>query len=309
MKLSIVTTLYKSAPFVNEFYERITLEALKITDDYEIVFVNDGCPDGTLKKVITLYESDEKVKIIELSRNFGHHRAIMVGLDFCVGEYVFLIDSDLEESPEWLSCFHARAVEEQADVIIGVQSTREGTLTKRVGGNLFYKIFNTLSSIEVPEGATTARLMNRPFINSLKKFKERELFFAGLCEMTGFNQLTVEVTKSYKGHTSYSFIKRLKQSVDAITSFSNRPLYLIFVVGCLVFLFSSLYIAWIFYQKLFLSLQLGYASLIASIWAVGGLTLMCTGILGIYLGKIFSEVKSRPTIIKRIFERTGRSND
>lgn len=303
MKLSIVTTLYKSAQYINEFHERITEAALKITKDFEVIFVNDGCPDASLQKAISIYENDSRVKIVELSRNFGHHKAIMIGLDYCKGEHVFLIDSDLEESPEWLISFYAQALEQSADVVIGIQSVREGTWVKRFGGDFFYKFFNLVSTVKIPTGSTIVRLMTRNFVNSLMKFKESELFFAGLCEITGYDQQTIEVVKKYKGETSYSFIKRLKQSVDAITSFSNRPLYIIFIVGCLVFSFSSVYIIWIFYQKLFLSLQIGYASLIASIWAVGGLALMSIGIIGIYLGKIFSEVKSRPTIIKKIFER------
>jgi putative glycosyltransferase len=308
MKLSIVTTLYKSTSHIDEFYRQATEVAQKITNDFELVFVNDGCPDGSLEKALSIYESDTKVKIIELSRNFGHHKAIMTGLKHCKGEYVFLIDSDLEESPEWLVSFYDLALKKNADVVIGTQSIREGTWVKRVGGNIFYKVFNFLSTETIPSGSTIARLMNRDFVDSLLKFEESELFFAGVCEITGYDQLTVQVEKKYKGHTSYSFMKRLKQSVDAITSFSNKPLYIIFILGCLVFSFSLVYVGWIFYQKLFLSLQVGFASLIASIWVVGGLTLMCTGVLGIYLGKIFSEVKSRPTIIKKIYEK-NRVND
>lgn len=127
MKLSIVTTLYKSSEYIDDFYQRISIEAYKITNDYEIIFVDDGSPDESLQKAIGLYQNDSKVKVIELSRNFGHHKAIMTGLSHAVGDYVFLIDSDLEEEPELLGRFWKELHKaEEIDVVYGVQETRKG---------------------------------------------------------------------------------------------------------------------------------------------------------------------------------------
>ena len=127
MKLSIVTTLYKSSPYIDEFYVRISKEAQKITNDYEIIFVDDGSPDDSLLKVVALYERDSRVKVVELSRNFGHHKAIMTGLSCAKGDFVFLIDSDLEEAPELLGSFwNELQKEDDLDVVYGVQEKRKG---------------------------------------------------------------------------------------------------------------------------------------------------------------------------------------
>jgi putative glycosyltransferase len=303
MYLSIVTTLYQSAPHIEEFYSRVTASAKEITQDYEVIFVDDGSPDDSLNKALDLCKKDFKVKVVELSRNFGHHEAIMVGLEHCSGKYVFLLDVDLEEAPEWLNAFYTKQQTHNVDVVVGVQTQRSGGVNKRLGGQLFYKVFNWLSSTQVPEGVTIARIMTRRYVESLISHTEKELFFAGLCELTGYQQLLVEVDKPYKGTTSYSFTKRLKQAVSAIASFSNRPLYLVFSIGLFIFLGAVASIAVIIFQKVFYSLQLGYASLVASIWGMGGILMMSVGVLGIYLAKIYSEVKKRPTIVKNIYQQ------
>ena len=152
MKLSIVTTLYKSSKYVDEFYERISKEAQKITNDYELIFVDDGSPDDSLEKAITLYQKNEKVRIIELSRNFGHHKAIMTGLSHAQGDFVFLIDVDLEERPELLSEFwHELQNDEGLDLVYGVQEKRKGRLFERVSGYFYYKLINHLSDIKFLE--------------------------------------------------------------------------------------------------------------------------------------------------------------
>ena len=143
MKLSIVTTLYKSSEYVEEFYKRITKEAKKITDDYEIIFVDDGSPDDSLKKCVSLHKQDQKIKVIELSRNFGHHKAIMTGLSYAKGDFVFLIDSDLEEDPEFLEIFWEELQSgEDLDVVYGLQKSRKGGWFEKFSGGLFYKVFN-----------------------------------------------------------------------------------------------------------------------------------------------------------------------
>jgi putative glycosyltransferase len=152
MKLSIVTTLYKSSPYVDEFYERISKEAQKITDNYEIIFVDDGSPDDSLQKCITLHQQDQKVTVVELSRNFGHHKAIMTGLSHAQGDFVFLIDVDLEEEPELLGKFWQELQNgADLDLIFGVQERRKGGWFERVSGYLYFKLLNHLSNVKIPE--------------------------------------------------------------------------------------------------------------------------------------------------------------
>ena len=176
MKLSIVTTLYKSSPYIDEFYARISKEAQKITDDYEIIFVDDGSPDDSLQKAVALYEKDSKVKVIELSRNFGHHKAIMTGLSHAKGEFVFLIDSDLEEEPELLGKFWEELhKEKELDVVFGVQESRKGGWFEKWSGEMFYKVFNYFSGVKIPKNFLTVRLMKQNYVKNLTSFQEKEI--------------------------------------------------------------------------------------------------------------------------------------
>lgn len=301
MKLSVVTTLYYSEPYIDEFYHRMKVAAEKITSDYEIIFVNDGSPDNSLSKAVKLCENDIKVKIADLSRNFGHHKALMTGLGYATGDLIFLLDCDLEEPPELLNKYYSRMKEEDCDVVVGVQEKRKGSGFEKISGALFYKLFNLLSNHSIPENVLISRLMKRDYVRSLISHNERELFFAGLCSITGYDQKTVRVSKGHKGSTSYSLSKKLSQTINAIVSFSNKPLYLIFILGVVIFLISAIYISYIVIMKIFFSVQVGFASIVASIWGLGGVMLMSTGIIGFYIAKIFSEVKQRPVIVKKLY--------
>lgn len=306
MKLSIVTTLYKSSLYVNDFYVRISHEAKKITDDYEIIFVDDGSPDDSLQKAIKLYEKDSKVKVIELSRNFGHHKAIMTGLSHAKGEFVFLIDSDLEEEPELLGKFWKELHKEKhLDVVYGVQEIRKGGWFEKWSGELFYKVFNKISHVDVPKNLITCRLTTQSYNQALISHREREIFLAGLWVISGFNQKALIVRKHSHSDTTYSFKHKISLFFNSLTSFSNFPLKLMFYIGLSISLLSFFYIIWIITRKVFFNVSLeGWSSLIVSVWFLGGMILASLGILGIYISKIFIETKQRPyTIIRKKYER------
>lgn len=304
MYLSIVTTLYKSAPYISEFYQRITLEAQKLTSDYEIIFVNDGSPDNSLELARGLYEKDERVRVIDLSRNFGHHKAMMTGLSYARGDLIFLLDSDLEEEPELLSQFHEQYQTADVDVVYGVQEARKGNLIERTTGQLFYKLFNFISTYPVPENLITARLMSQRYVKALVDHKDREMFLAGLYAITGFEQTALKVKKLSKSKSSYTLSRKLSIFVNSITSFSNTPLVFVFYLGTLISFISVVAAIVLIIRKLFFNTLLtGWPSLIVSIWLLGGLTILSVGIIGIYLAKVFSETKQRPyTVIKYVYE-------
>ena len=180
MDLSIVTTLYYSASYLEEFYTRICGTVEKITKNYEIILVNDGSPDNSLNIAISLYERDVKVRVIDLSRNFGHHKAIMTGLAHARGKLVFLIDCDLEEDPELLEVFYDKFKNSDADVIYGVQQTRKGSFFERTSGKIFYALINLLSDYPVRANPITARLMSQRYVTNLVKHKDHEIFLIGL---------------------------------------------------------------------------------------------------------------------------------
>lgn len=306
MTLSIVTTLYDSAPYLEQFYLRACAAAEQITHGYEIILVNDGSPDNSLDIAISIHLRDKRVRVIDLSRNFGHHKAMMTGLAHARGDMVFLLDSDLEEEPELLNKFHEELQRTGADVVFGVQQKRKGRLFERISGSLYFKVFNLFSTYPIPPNHITARLMTREYVSALMRHQEREFVMSGLWALTGFNQLPITVRKHHKARSAYGLRRKLSHLVNAITSFSNKPLVLIFYLGCFILLLSSIAAADMIIRKiLFGTLLQGWASLIVSVWLLGGLTIFCLGLIGIYLSKVFIEVKQRPyTIVRRVFGDT-----
>lgn len=306
MKISIVTTLYNSSAHLLEFYRRATQVALEMSNDYEIIFVDDGSPDDSLLKVQQIYKTDSHVKIVSLMRNFGHHKAMMTGLKVSSGSLVFLIDSDLEESPEWLPLFRQMMDEQKADVVFGVQSQRKGHFFEQFSGHVFYKIFNTLSDQRVPQNFVTARLMTRQYVDLLLEYQERELYLGGIWSLVGGHQVGCPVLKTSSSQSTYTFRRKLSLFVNAVTSFSNKPLVFIFYMGFMISAFSAMSALAMIIRKLFFgAVQSGWASLMVSIWFLGGLILFSLGIIGIYLSKVFSETKLRPFVqIKKIYDHT-----
>jgi putative glycosyltransferase len=302
MKLSIVTTLFRSAAYVDEFHERASRVAAALTPDYEVVFVNDGSPDNAVDRAIAIFQRDTHVRVLDLSRNFGHHKAMMTGLEHARGDLVFLLDVDLEDQPEWLGEFHRAMQSTGADAVYGVQSRRKGGLFERLSGAIFYKGFNALLEHPIPENAVTARLMTRRYINSLVRHRDREMTMAPLWALTGYRQEPVVVEKKSRGDTSYSVRRRISALVDNVTSFSNRPLVYIFYIGVAVMLLSMMMGIWLIWFSLSNHIGVpGFASVMVSMWFLGGLTIFCLGIIGIYLAKVFTETKQRPyTIVRAI---------
>lgn len=306
MKLSIVATLYQSEAYVNEFCDRAGAAAKELVgDDYEIVLVNDGSPDDSLNLAIKLTEQDSHLVLVDLSRNFGHHKAMMTGLMYAKGEKVYLIDSDLEEEPEWLLMFDQEMCQKKCDVIYGVQARRNGSFIERWAGQWFYILFNFFTGLSLPGNIVTARLMVRSYVDALLLHEEREVFMAGLWHITGFNQRQCIVMKHDTSKTTYTFRKKLALVVNSITSFTNSPLISIFYIGLIILVFALVYICYLIIHWLLLAKPVsGWTSVMASIWLIGGMVICFIGIIGIYLSKIFSEVKRRPyTIVKHIHAR------
>ena len=310
MRLSLIATLYNSAPHLNEFYERLTKCAQDITHDYEMILVNDGSPDASLDLALKLFEKDNRVRVIDLSRNFGHHKAKMTGLQHAQGDYVFLIDSDLEEPPETLKLFWDELQKaHDLDVVFGVQEKRKGGWFERVSGALFYKIMNWLGEVKIPENFLTVRLMTRKFTQNLIQYQEREMEFGVLTELVGFRKKSMVVHKLSTSPTNYSLPKKFNLMVNAITSSTNRPLWVIFYLGLGITLASSAYIVWLFINRFVYGMEVveGWTSIMVSIFLIGGLNIFVLGIIGIYLSKVFIETKQRPySIIRQIYGKKDR---
>jgi putative glycosyltransferase len=300
---SVVTSLYYSAPYIGEFYSRMTAALGQLTDNYEIIFVDDGSPDDSAQLAIELMKSDPRVRLIELSRNFGHAPAMFAGMEHAKGDYVFILDVDLEEKPEWLLTFYEKLTSEPGvDVVFGQMKKRKGKFFERVSGKLYYRFFNFLSESPIPIDQAWARLMKKNYVENLLKFKEAHVYPAGLMYLVGFKQVPIPVEKTFKGTTTYTAYKRFAQAVNAITSFSSKPLFLISIMGLIISLVGLGLAVYFVVLKLFYNtVPLGYTSLIASIWFLSGIIILSIGLIGLYLSKIFIQVKGRPiSIVKKI---------
>ncbi len=295
--------MYYSEHYIEEFYQRCVQQVKQITDDYEIVFVNDGSPDNAKNVAVGLFMQDKHVKVVDLSRNFGHHKAMLCGLDHAQGAIVFLIDCDLEEAPEWLDEFYKKMNSECCDVVYGIQVKRKGYWFERWTGAFAYKFFNAICNIYTDENITTARLMTNKYVKALGMFSESEPVFSGICQLAGFEQIPVMVEKEFKGNSSYSLKKKLSIVLNMVTSFSSEPLKYIFYTGLAIFIVALFYTLYLFIIRVFLARPLeGWTSIMMSIWLLGGLIILFIGIVGLYLSRIFIEVKGRPnTIIKELY--------
>ncbi len=297
MKLSVVSTLYSSAPFLEEFLQRISSVCRKLTEDYEIVLVNDGSPDNSLELAVALQTRHPQITVLDLSRNFGHHPAIMAGVDYAMGDLIFLIDSDLEDAPELLISFHEHMQATQCDVVFGKTAQRNGGWLSRHAGLGFYKVFNALSGTPIPENPCTVRLMRRNYVNAVKQVRDKNLFLAGTFTWAGFRQEAFTIKKHVRNEkSSYSLRRMVALSINAVTSFSARPLHFAFYTGALFAALSMLAALYLIAHKILnpTAIQMGYTSIILSIFFVGGLIIFFLGVIGIYISRIFNETKDRP---------------
>lgn len=306
MKLSIVTTLYKSGPHVEEFHRRASEAARRVTGDYEIVMVDDGSPDNSLDIACSIARNDSHVRVVELSRNFGHHKALMAGLEHARGELCFLIDSDLEEDPALLGNFLDRMQSADCDVVYGFQETRKGDRLESTGGKIAWYWIKKLYSIDIPLNQCTVRLMRREYVDALLLHRESNTVIGGLWVITGFRQNGVPIEKGHRAESSYSSLLRLVTLVNGITSFSTIPLNLMVLVGMTVSFVSFAVGIFVILQKLLYNSAAGWASLIVSIWLMGGMIVFCLGVIGIYISRIFVETKNRPyVIVRRVHQRAA----
>lgn len=304
MKLSVVTTLYKSRRFLETFLKEIvsTITELKI-DKYELIFVNDGSPDNSLQFLLENKKTVPQIKIVDLSRNFGHHNAMQAGLNCSKGDLVFLIDNDLETPPGFLKiCFEKLNDNPDADVIYGYQEQRKGGVVEKFGGKMFWWTLNKFSDVYIPENILTERLMTRRYLDSLLSMGDANLFLGGMMHWAGFEQIGIPVKKSLReGESTYSTRKRLQLMLLAVTSFSGKPLEYLFFLGLIITFGSLIAIIYLLINKFIFgdAVQLGWTSLVALNILILGIISTFLGLIGIYLFKVFTQVQNRPNYIIR----------
>lgn len=300
MKLSIVSTLYKSAEVVPELVSNLANVARQVVgDSYEIILVDDGCPDGSGQVALGLVSNFRELRVLQLSRNFGQHIALLAGLEKAKGAQVFILDGDLEEDPAWLKLFWDRRISHSADVVFGYQSANRRGRADAIAGFVGFSLLNRFTGLRLQPNIVTARLMSRKYVDALLTYKEREVFIAGLWQIAGFLQEGVQVVKKSRSSSTYTFATRLDKLMVAITSFSSAPLRAVFSLG-LIASGISLSIVFAITILWFLGDPLeGWASVLASVWLLGSLVLLSLGIIARYLATMYVEVKARPRHVEK----------
>lgn len=309
-QLSVVTSMYRSEAFLPTFIDETTraIAAAGITS-YEIVFVNDGSPDGSRDLLLDACNRNPSIKLLDLSRNFGHHKAVVAGLAHTRGDLVFLIDCDLEVRPAELERFLQAMRQGEPDVVYGVQDQRKGGPIERLGGGMFWHLFNHLSQTAVPPNVLTERLMTRRYVDALLSLGDRNVFLGGMMYWAGFRQLGITVAKAQRaGRSTYSLRRRVSLLVEAVTSFSTVPLKLVLLAGLFITVCALLGVIVLAVRKLLdpAAILMGYTSLMLAVVGMGGLVLTTLGILGLYISRIFTQTQNRPLYIVRDFYQGNR---
>ena len=311
MKISVVTPLFYTATYVEELHRRCEA-AIRATGaaEHEIVFVNDGCPGGSLSEAKKVAARDANVVVVDLARNYGQHKAIITGLAYATGDYVFAMDSDLEEDPEWIPLFYRELAARHCDVVYGVSNLNRN-LSYRIGHRIFYRLIAALTDAPFPRQVCTARLMTRRYVDALMLFTESEVYLAGIWHLAGFAQVPVEVEKRHSSPTTYTLPRLAGLFINAVTTYSTRPLLAISVAGIALSVVAILYTAWIIGQNLLHGIAIqGWTSVMAVVLLYGGLSLFFNGVIAIYVAKIFIEVKRRPrTIVREVIAGTKSRGD
>ena len=299
MNLSVVSPVYRGEKMLSELVERIHKAISPLTDNYEIVLVNDCSPDNSWECISEICKVDKKVKGINLSRNFGQPYAITAGLTYAKGNYIAVIDCDLQNKPEDLPAMYQKALEGY-DVVSARRVVREDTFMKRMSSAIFHRVYDFLSGFETDKAVAEFGVYSRKIVDVYCSIPEYSRSFVELIHTLGFKKTTVDVLHDHRleGKSSYNLYRLLKLSYNSIISNSNRPLHLAVALGLIMSILSFLMAIYnIFAKFLGLNEVAGYTSTIFSIWFVGGLLLLMMGVLGLYIGKIFDQVKGRPVFI------------
>lgn len=302
--VSIVCPFYNEESGVNAFYEAVTQEIAKLDRyDFELICVDDGSEDGTLKHLIALSLVNPRVKVVELSRNFGKEAALTAGLDLAQGDLIIPLDSDLQDPPSLISQLIQTWEEHDVDVVLAKRSNRQSdTLGKRLSAAAFYDTYNFLAHIKIPTNVGDCRLMTRVVVDTLKQLPEKQRFMKGLFAWVGFKTITIEYVRQPRasGASKFSGWKLWNFALEGITSFSTLPLRVWTYMGVIGAFITVVYALFIVIRTMIFGVDLpGYASLFVAILFLGSVQLIGIGVLGEYIGRTYLESKRRPTYLIR----------
>ncbi|MCL1997272.1 MAG: glycosyltransferase family 2 protein [Turicibacter sp.] len=307
---SVVIPVYNEEEVIEESYKRLTAAMQDMDGSYELIFVNDGSRDATASIIADILKKDSNVRLINFARNFGHMPAITAGMRYAKGEAIIIIDADLQDPPEALPAM-AALWRKGNDVVYGKRKERLGeTRFKRLSASLFYRFINSMVNIDLPVDTGEFRLMDRKVCDAVNELDEKNRYIRGLVSWVGFKQVAYEYTRveRFAGTTKYPLKKMISFAMDAITAFSYKPLKLATTLGFCISFFSFIYLLVILWQVFFTDTTItGWASTVAIILFTQGIVLMILGLMGEYIGRIFEEMKNRPSYI--VMEAMGFEDD
>ena len=300
--LSVVVPCFNEAQNLDLLFARLTLVLDGLGTSWEVICVNDGSRDDTINRLVEAHERDPRIKVVDLSRNFGKELALSAGLRYAVGDAVVPMDADLQHPPELLPQMLAKW-REGYDVVVAVRHARVGqSIRHRLFARLFYWVFDNLSEVRLPREVGDFRLMDRKVVDVINRMPERTRFMKGIFAWVGFRQASVTYQQGERvgGETKWGFTRLLRLSFDGLTAFSTFPLRVWSVVGMAISGFAFVYIVIRLLRTLFYGIDVpGYESLLMTTLFLGGIQLITLGIIGDYLGRVFNEVKGRPLFIVR----------
>ncbi len=302
IRYSVVVPCYNEEEVIQVTHKRLTEVMERTREVYEIVYVNDGCRDRTPDLLEDISSNDDRVRVLNFSRNFGHQAAVTAGMNYAKGQAIVIIDADLQDPPEVILEMIYKW-KQGYDVCYGKRLKRKGdTLFKKFTAAMFYRVLNALTPIRIPEDTGDFRLIDRKVCDVMNSLPEKNRYLRGLVSWVGFKQIAIEFNREerFAGETKYPLSKMLKLAFDGITSFSYKPLKLATYLGFLISGFSFLYFLFILGQKMFFNIAVqGWASSVAINLFFHGITLTILGIMGEYIGRIYDESKDRPIYIVR----------
>lgn len=302
-KISYIFPIYNESGNIALLYKTMSsLLSKNKKYSYELIFINDGSRDNSLDMLRTIQESDPRVVVIDFARNFGHQIAVTAGLDYATGDAVIIMDSDMQDPPK-VSFELIEKWEEGYDVVYAQRRSRKDTFFKKLTADMYYRTLHKLADIDIPRNTGDFRLVDRKVVDEMKKFKEHNRFLRGMVSFIGFRQVAVQFDRDerHSGETGYPLKKMLKFAADGIFSFSSTPLKLISKTG---YFFAGLAFLGIIYalaMKVFaptVTIE-GWTFIVISVLFIGGVQLIMLGVLGSYIGRIYTEAQNRPLYMIR----------
>lgn len=294
--LSVLSPVYRAENCIKELYHRLVASIEPITTDFEIVLVEDGGHDGSWERIAELARLDRRVKALKLSKNYGQHYAITAGLEHASGDWIVVMDCDLQDRPEEIFRLYSKA-QEGFDIVFARRNARKDSLYRRWSSNFFIALYNYLGDLDVDNSVANFSISSRRVIDCVRQFPERNRSFPIFLNSVGFRRSYIDVqhAERFAGTSSYSFSKLLDLAVQCVVSQSNKPLRLSIRFGFALSLLSFIYGMYVLIRAVFFSIGVpGWATVVLLLCFLGGLGFANLGILGLYLGKVFNEVKGRP---------------